>query len=52
MSSNNRQPLDQTSPPPYLPKSKLKIIGGTDSDVVENLKPAVRKRVEVLRDIQ
>ncbi|GJU42639.1 nucleosome assembly protein 1;4-like protein isoform X2 [Tanacetum coccineum] len=33
-------------------KSKLKIIGGTDLDVLENLKPAVRKRVDVLRDIQ
>ncbi|GJR65746.1 nucleosome assembly protein 1,4 [Tanacetum coccineum] len=32
--------------------SKLKSIGGTDSDVLENMKPAVRKRVEVLRDIQ
>ncbi|GKC87244.1 nucleosome assembly protein 1;4-like protein isoform X2, partial [Tanacetum coccineum] len=33
-------------------KSKLKSIGGTDSVVLENMKPVVRKRVEVLRDIQ
>ncbi|GKD80766.1 hypothetical protein Tco_1347605 [Tanacetum coccineum] len=33
-------------------ESKLKSIGAQDSDVLENLKPAVRKRVEVLRDIQ
>ncbi|GJW92977.1 putative reverse transcriptase domain-containing protein [Tanacetum coccineum] len=42
----------QPTPPDEGVMSKLKIIGGTDSDVVENLKPAVRKRVEVLRDIQ
>ncbi|GKA07260.1 nucleosome assembly protein 1;2 [Tanacetum coccineum] len=33
-------------------ESNLKIIRGTDFDVHENLKPAVMKRVEVLRDIQ
>ncbi|PWA94905.1 nucleosome assembly protein 1,4 [Artemisia annua] len=33
-------------------KSQLKAIGATDSDILENLTPAVRKRVEVLRGIQ
>ncbi|GJZ82152.1 nucleosome assembly protein 1;4-like protein isoform X2 [Tanacetum coccineum] len=62
-----QQPTDRRAPGPYLPKgltmeerdglvnalkSNLKIIGGTDFDVHENLKPAVMKRVEVLRDIQ
>ncbi|PWA44514.1 nucleosome assembly protein 1,4 [Artemisia annua] len=32
--------------------SQLKAIGATDSDILENLTPAVRKRVEVLRGIQ
>nr|GEX32650.1 nucleosome assembly protein 1;4-like isoform X2 [Tanacetum cinerariifolium] len=68
MSSNNKQPLDLNDIAASLPtegltmedraglvnalKSKLKRIGAQDSDVLENLKPAVRKRVEVLRDIQ
>ncbi|RID44317.1 hypothetical protein BRARA_I01122 [Brassica rapa] len=33
-------------------KNKLQSLAGQHSDVLENLSPAVRKRVEVLRDIQ
>ncbi|KAF3485982.1 hypothetical protein F2Q69_00052162 [Brassica cretica] len=33
-------------------KDKLQNLAGQHSDVLENLTPAVRKRVEVLREIQ
>lgn len=33
-------------------QNKLQSLAGQHSDVLENLSPAVRKRVEVLRDIQ
>ena len=33
-------------------QNKLQNLAGQHSDVLENLSPAVRKRVEVLRDIQ
>ncbi|RWW28431.1 hypothetical protein GW17_00007094 [Ensete ventricosum] len=34
------------------PQDKLQSLAGKHADVLETLSPAVRKRVEVLRDIQ